>query len=1127
MKLIFLILLINCTTISKPEVKNYIYDDIYNYYINENYNEALKLINNSEVDDYELNLLTASIYFKLNKFEESEYYYLKAYNKNKSEVSALHLVNIYIILNKKKSAIFLLNDLYQNNKLDSIYPFILGVLYKDIKDYNQALDYFNYALNRNYEPKIDIYTNILEISNILGLSEVSNKYKDLLEIANKAIEKKESKEIKKFLDLENLIRQKKYNEAILKIKNLISIKENDFKLHCLLGDIYRLVDEKVLAKDEYDISIKLEPNYFDSHYGLIDLLYSENKLQDAIIEINKSLKIFRDNPELYFYLGKIYEDLFELDKAQVYYKNSLDNYSGNFYFRKLKYADLLLRKNNTESALALYNELIPYFDESEIIERINICKSFQLIKEAKKNFKEGNIDKGISHLKKAIQLNKGLFTEFIYAKKIIELERWTEAEELLNKIFDEYNYYPAIILLKKNNLRINSNKSTDKLNNYNTLLEIAEFYFEDEQFIDAIDYYKKIVNKNNIDYINKKLGFSYLYQSLVEYEKSNYDKYNIYTLEAKKILKKEDLSEKQEFINNRIIHIENEKDFKIAEKFIESDKFEDAINIYKKVNKNINSIFLYNKITNLYIQIGKLFPALEYIESAAINNYKKKEILANLYYLLEKYNRLEEICSEIIHEHPESISCYTLLGKYKLEIDPEEALNYFTLALSIDSNSFQSIIGKGRTLLKLNKYNDSILEFEKAIKLNKSSYEPYFYLGIIAFRERKYNLSENYFKKSLKINSENKETNYYLALIYYNKNNYNKAIDYLEIIKYNKEKYINLYIKNLEKLNSDEITIEKYKLELNKIKLLNNKNDIDKTTINIIPINEKLVFPPIRINNYYLLNFNNSINLYNNKLDKIYWKVNLNFKYEKIEYYNNKIYLISSNHITQLDIETGYQDWELYFQSDNIPKLYFSKNIFTLIRINKYIYNLLKIDKSGKIIDSLELKGEYYLSMDKQGNIYLFQLEKNSLNWEILDEKFETLFSKKSLFSTENRNIEEITIGEDFIIIKRGSTIYKFFHDNKIIIKKYEFPGVLYFKSTNQNNLLKINDKLCLLNFYDLSCEKININIKENILINDYNLYSIKNNSINKIHILKNQSIKYEYLNIKRNSLIRLFEKSN
>jgi len=119
---------------------------------------------------------------------------------------------------------------------------------------------------------------------------------------------------------------------------------------------------------------------------------------------------------------------------------------------------------------------------------------------------------------------------------------------------------------------------------------------------------------------------------LVEYEKSNYDNYNIYTLEAKKILKKEDLSEKQEFINNRIIHIENEKDFKIAEKFIESDKFEDAINIYKKVNKNINSIFLYNKITNLYIQIGKLFPALEYIESAAINNYKKKEILANLYY---------------------------------------------------------------------------------------------------------------------------------------------------------------------------------------------------------------------------------------------------------------------------------------------------------------------------------------------------------------------------------------------------------------------------------------------------------------------------------------------------------------
>ena len=101
MKLILLIFLLNCISITKPEVKNYIYDDIYNYYINENYSEALNLIKNSGSEDYDLTLLTASIYFKLNRFEESEFYYLKAYNKNKTENSALHLVNIYIILMKK------------------------------------------------------------------------------------------------------------------------------------------------------------------------------------------------------------------------------------------------------------------------------------------------------------------------------------------------------------------------------------------------------------------------------------------------------------------------------------------------------------------------------------------------------------------------------------------------------------------------------------------------------------------------------------------------------------------------------------------------------------------------------------------------------------------------------------------------------------------------------------------------------------------------------------------------------------------------------------------------------------------------------------------------------------------
>jgi protein O-GlcNAc transferase len=1127
MKLIFLILLLNCTTISKPDLKNYIYDDVYNNYINENYLEALNLIKNSGVEDYDLTLLTASIYFKLNKFEESEFYYLKAFNKNKTEVSALNLVNIYIILNKKKSAITLLKELYLNNKLDSVYPFILGVLYKDIKDYNQSLDYFNYALNREYEPKIEIYTNILEIANIMGMNEISKKYKFLIDKANKEFEKKETTEIKKFIDLENLIKQKKYNEAIITLKKLILIKENDYKLHCLLADLYRLINELELAKDEYHKSIKYEPNYFDSHFGLIDILYSENQLQNAIIEINNSLKIFKDNPELNFYLGKIYEDLYELDKAQVYYKNSLEYNSGNYHFRKLKYADLLLKKNNTEYALTLYNELIPYFEESEISERIKICKSFQLIKEANNIIKMGNTEKGINLLKKASKLNPGLFTEFSYAKKILEIERWSEAEELLNKIYDEYNYYPSIILLKKNKLNIKSIQNIDNINEYSTILEIAEFYFEDEQFIEAIEFYKKIVQKNNNEYINKKLGYCYIYQSIIEYQNFNFDKFNFYLIEAKKILKKEDFLEKQEYVNDSILQIENEKDLKNADKLIESNKIESAINIYKKINKNINSIFLYNKITNLYILIRDLFSALEYIESATINTYKKKEIQANLYYRLEKYDKLEEICNELIQDHPELISCYTLLGKYKVENDPEDALNYFSLALSIDPNSFPSIIGKGRTLLKLNKYKDSSLEFEKAIKLNSSSFEPYFYLGIIAFREKKIYNSENYFKKSLLLNSENKEANYYLALIYYNKNNYNKSLEYLEGIKYIKEKYLDLYIRNIEKIDPNDINLEKYKSELNKVKLLNNKIDIDKTTINLIPITEKLISTPIKINKNYLLHFNNSLNLYNNKLDKIYWKINIFQKIEVIEYYNNKIYIISSNQLIQIDLETGHQDWEIYFRGDNIPKISISKNIFTLIRVNKNIYNLLKIDKTGKIINKLEVKGDYNFSIDKQGNIYLFQLEKNTLNWEILNEQFESISNKKSLFSNENREIEEIKSGDDFIIIKRGSTFYKFFNDSKIILKKHDFSKILFIRNTNHNNLFKIDDKICILNISDLSCDTFKFNLKESEIVNDNNIYSIDKKILKKINIFKNQSINYEALKFKNDSIIRVFEKIN
>ena len=103
------------------------------------------------------------------------------------------------------------------------------------------------------------------------------------------------------------------------------------------------------------------------------------------------------------------------------------------------------------------------------------------------------------------------------------------------------------------------------------------------------------------------------------------------------------------------------------------------------------------------------------------------------------------------------------------------------------------------------------------------------------------------------------------------------------------------------------------------------------------------------------------------------------------------------------------------------------------------------------------------------------------LIWEILNENLEIIVNKKTLFSTENRDIEELLSGDDFLIIKRGSSFYKFFNDSKIILKKYEFNKIIFLKNTNQNNFFKINDKICILNVYDLSCDTYNFNIKENI----------------------------------------------
>ncbi len=927
MKFLFLILFISCSTIQKSSPKNYNYDDIYKNYINENYQDALKLIKNSNIDDYEISFLAGSIYFKLNNFEESIFYFKKAYSKNNSEESALHLVNLLIILNKKKEAITLLNELYLKNKSDSVYPFILGVLYKDIKEYKIALEYFNYSLNRGYEPKIDIYTNIVEISTILGEKELSKKYKKLLEIANTEISKKENIDKKKFIELELLIRQKNYSDALRKIKDELSFDEKDSKVHSLLGDLFRLNNDSESAKNEYLKSIKYDINNFDSHFGLIDLYYSENKFQEAINQINTSLKIFKDNPELFFYLGKIYEDLFDLDKAQIYYSKSLDSINGNYNIRKLKYADLLLKKDRNDLALILYQELKPFFEDSEILPRINTCKAMQFIKESKENINQGKIEKGIHFADSAQVLSPGLFTEFYYAKLLNNAGKSDEASVLFKNIYKKYNYYPAILLLNKEILgNLENNEISDK-----QYIEIAEFYFDDEKYLNAISFYKKIISKNNIDYINKKIGISYINQLLIEYESRNYDKFNNYIIEAKKYLKKEDLSEYQELINDKILQIEKEKELNKAQNYIENGKIENAIKIYKDLNKNINSINILKLISNLYIQKGDFLSALEYLDTVNINNYKKKEIQANLFYRLGDYSKLDDICNDIIRTNPESTDCYILMGKSKIENNPDDAIFYFNNALTIDPINFQAIIGKGRAYLRLGKIKESVLQFERGIQINKNSYEPYHYLGILYYKEKNYNISIDYFNRSIDINKDNKEAIFYLAQIYNLKQNYNKSIELLHTIKYEKEKYLDLFIKNHEKIGTNENSIETYKKELNNFKLRNNRNDLSYNTLYSIPISENLLLPPISIGNNYLLLDQYSIKYYNNKLDKVFWKLNLQNNISEILYFNQKVLLISRNQLIQINIEKGTVEWEFTFESIISPKVKINNNIQTTI----------------------------------------------------------------------------------------------------------------------------------------------------------------------------------------------------
>ncbi len=190
---------------------------------------------------------------------------------------------------------------------------------------------------------------------------------------------------------------------------------------------------------------------------------------------------------------------------------------------------------------------------------------------------------------------------------------------------------------------------------------------------------------------------------------------------------------------------ERDENYKKAESLVEQEKYEEALNYYDKL------IDVWSDYHTLHISRCRVYEKMQ--------NYKRA---------IKCYNKIIKI-------FPKQHSVYIFQG-VALGIDDQnlEALKALNKSIKLE-DYYLAHFYKGKILAKLDRYKDSIIEFDKTISLDPDNYEAYFEKATVLNYLQRYNESLEALDKSILLNPDNNFSYLVKGYVYQNLNNYDKA----------------------------------------------------------------------------------------------------------------------------------------------------------------------------------------------------------------------------------------------------------------------------------------------------------------------------------------------------------------
>ncbi len=517
-----------------------------------------------------------------------------------------------------------------------------------------------------------------------------------------------------------------FDMAIKYLNNALKIKKNDFIIYHNKGIVYKHKKMFQESIENLKLAIKYNNNFVKSYLSLASVYFYLKQYTDALRYFRLALAI---NPDSYIAQFNSAVVLLKLNREQEAVE-AFKALIGNIQTpSKIKaYSSKMLGsyfavKGDYNKALHYYKIAVEYYKDFDLYYKIGMIYKFKgeyekALDNLKKAYIINNDDKNvIENLAKLYYRFGDLRTSLKYYKYLL---KYSENKAKIYMMLGEINYRQGYLQDAADNyLRaVSLSLSPDEAKV--TYINLGNIYYKLKSYEMALNYYNKALELDKTDsnlYYN--IGLLYVAQNNFSSAlrvinkgleinpddlKLNLLLPRIYLLNNDKdraMIVLRDLIEK--YPDNSVLY------FEIAKLFYNLKKYDEALNFYKRlekqnIDKNIE-VKLYLNIGIIYLKKGMIDDAARYLERA---------------YMI----------------HPlDALVNYNLgLLNYRLR-DYDKAMEYFRTVLRLDADDnikAMTYLTLGNIYYKKGKYLMAEEKYKKAIKHNSSLTEAYYNLKLVA-----------------------------------------------------------------------------------------------------------------------------------------------------------------------------------------------------------------------------------------------------------------------------------------------------------------------------------------------------------------------------------------------------------